>query len=196
MISGARQEKFDFFFNRRFPFFSSPHSLRVSLNANMVKYTSTFKDEVLREYCPDIRGHSFRCLARRFGIKGGASTLSRWYHRWNGNPLSLRRKSGSGRKFLLTPLQVQRYILRPIERKNKKHQAVQYGQLQESLQQQVGHAVSVRTIRRYGKETAGCHGKTTIARTPMERKIKIYILNFSIYYACGKPYLLKLCFSC
>lgn len=135
----------------------------------MVKYTPAFKDRVLREYCVGNRDSSFRALARRFKIKGGMSVIQRWYRRWKGTPLSLGRKKGSGGKRVLTSNEVQRYILRPIERKNKKHQAVHYPELKEPLERAVGHSVSLRTIQRRGKEEASIHGQSTIARTDLER---------------------------
>ena len=134
----------------------------------MVKYTPSFKDRVLREYRARDRNYSFRALALRFNIKGGMAVIQRWYQRWNGTPQSLERKKGSGGKCVLTSRDVQRYILKPIEKKNKKHQAVHYSELKESIEQAVGHPVSLRTIQRRGKEEAGIHDQSTIARTHME----------------------------
>lgn len=139
----------------------------------MVKYTPAFKDEVLREYSPGVRGHSFRALARRFKIHGGMSVVQRWYSRWKGSPQSLARKVGSGGHPVLTREQVRRYILRPIEAKNKKHQAVHYSELKESVESSVGHSVSSRTIRRRGKEEMGCEAKSTVARTERECKTQL-----------------------
>ncbi len=136
----------------------------------MVKYPPAFKDEVLREYRPGVRGYSFRALARRFKIHGGMSVVQRWYSRWKGSPQSLVRKKGSGGHPVLTAAQARRCILKPIEAKNKKHQAVHYTELKESVEAAVGHSVSVRTIQRRGKEELECKAKPTIARTRQESK--------------------------
>jgi len=140
----------------------------------MVKYTSAFKDRVLRQYCVGVRGHTFADLARVNGIKGGESVVRKWYHRWKGNALSLQRKAVSGRPRVLTPSQVVRYILRPIESRNQKHQPVHYTELKGPVEKAVGHSVSVRTIQRRGKEETGCRIQSTIPRTPQERTIFTY----------------------
>jgi transposase len=153
--------------------FSSLHFLSVSLRHTMTKYTPAFKDEVLREYCPGMRGHSFRALARRFKIRGGKSVVQCWYSRWKGTPQSLARKRGSGGRYVLTPDEVQRHILRPLEKRNQKHKAMHYTELKESVESAVGHSVSVRTIQRRAKEELGCKAKPTISRTELECKIQM-----------------------
>jgi len=135
----------------------------------MVKYTPAFQDRVLRQYCAGVRGHSFADLARHHGIKGGASLVHKWYSSWKGNAQSLLRKSGSGRPRVLTCPQVVRYILRPIESRNQKHQPVHYTELKGPVEAAVGHSVSLRTIQRRGKETAGVRSRSTIPRTLQER---------------------------
>jgi transposase-like protein len=154
--------------------FSSPPLSTVYLHIAMVKYTPLFKDQVLREYCPGNRGQSFRFLARRFGIKGGESVVRTWYHRWKGNPQSLERKPGSGGRYVLTPKEVEHYILRPLERRNQKHQPVHYTELKGPVERAVGHPVSVRAIQRRGKEEAGCRSHSTVPRTVQERTTSTY----------------------
>jgi len=163
-----------FSFNRTSVCFASFTFPKRLSTLPMVKYTTTFKDHVLREYCPGNRGHSFGALARRFGITGCESVVRTWYHRWKGSPQSLARKPGSGGRYVLTSNQVERYILRPIERRNQQHQPVHYTQLKESVQTAVGHSVSLRTIQRRGKEMVGCRVQSTIPRTPQERTTSTY----------------------
>ena len=134
----------------------------------MTKYTSSFKHQVLKEYCAGDRRHSFRALARRFGIPGGKSVISAWFRHWDGTPHSLERRAGSGRRARLTPAQVERYIVKPIRRCNQNHVAVEYHELKEAVEDEVGHSVSVRTIQRRGKEVGGIHGQSTIPKTPQE----------------------------
>ena len=114
-------------------------------------------------------GHSFDALARRFHIPGGRRAVSSWHRQWNGTPLSLERKPGSGRRALLTPTQVARLITKPIRRCNRNHVAVEYPQLLESMEQELGHPVSLRTLQRYGREEGKVHCESTIPRTPEER---------------------------
>ena len=70
---------------------------------------------------------------------------------------------------MLTPAQVARLIVKPIRRCNRNHVAVEYPELKERVEQEVGHSVSVRTIQRYGREEGKVQDQTTIARAPMER---------------------------
>ena len=142
---------------------------------NMTKYTSVFKHAVLQEYCAGNRAHSFRALARRFKVHGGPSTICKWYRNWKGTQQSLERRAGSGRRTLLTPAQVERYIVKPIRRCNKNHVAVEYHDLKDDVEEKVGHSVSVRTLRRYGKEKSQVHFQHTIRRTPVERTLRKYI---------------------
>ena len=135
----------------------------------MTKFTPRFKQEVLRQYVAGDHGHSFDALARRFHIPGGRRAVSSWHRQWNGTPLSLERKPGSGRRALLTPTQVARLIVKPIRRCNRNHVAVEYPQLLESVEQELGHPVSLRTLQRYGREEGKVHCESTIPRTPEER---------------------------
>jgi len=134
----------------------------------MGKYTPMLKHNVLRQYRLRKRGYSLPALARAYSITGGESVIRKWLKRWDGTMLSLERKPGTGRKPILTPLEVQRHILRPIQKKNEKHQAVHCSNLEEPVEKAVGHSVSVRTIQRKAKEALGCKAQTTFARAELE----------------------------
>ena len=112
---------------------------------------------------------SFAALARHFNISGGRKVVRDWFRRWDGTPLSLERKEGSGRRALLTPSQVNKLITKPIRRCNQNHTAVEYPELWKSVQQELGPDISLRTIQRYGKKQEGIRNKTTIPRTSAER---------------------------
>jgi transposase len=146
----------------------------------MVNYTPTFKHDILMQYVAGSRSHGFRALARRYGIQGGGSTLSKWYSHWDSTPQSLERREGSGRRTILTPQQVQRYIVRPIRRKNQDHVAITYPELKENIEEKIGHSISVRSIRRHGREEGGVRYRTTQPRTEQERK---YIHNIRYHYS-------------
>ena len=148
--------------------FSTIVSPWTHLRVDMVKYTANFKHTVLLEYCPGIRGHSFRDLAHRFKVRGGHKAILGWHRQWKGTPSSLERKKGSGRRALLTPKQVERLITKPIRRCNQNHVAVEYHELREAVEHEIGHSVSVRTLQRYGKERTDIHCESTIPRTEKE----------------------------
>jgi len=70
----------------------------------------------------------------------------------------------------LTPKQVERLIVKPIRRCNRNHVAVEYHELKDSVEQEVGHSVSLRTVQRYGLKEEKIHDESTIPRTDVERK--------------------------
>ena len=52
----------------------------------MSKYTATFKERVVREYQPGVRGQGFQALAQRFKVgKVGPSAklIKIWWEKWN-----------------------------------------------------------------------------------------------------------------
>jgi transposase len=143
----------------------------------MVTYTPHFKHSVLRQYAVGIRGHSYRDLAYRYDIQGGPSLIRKWYQHWDGSRQSLERTPGSGRRVLLTPQQVQQYIVRPIRRKNQDHIAISYPELKDNIEQKIGHSISVRTVRRHGRDEGHITSHSTVPRTEQERKFMHNIID-------------------
>lgn len=135
----------------------------------MPLYTPEFKQHVLTHYQPGVAGCGFHTLAVRFAVPGGASTVRGWHNRWDGTVLSLHRKPGSGRKPILTPLQIQRHIVEPIRRSNRQHKAVHYQPIRARLIAATGKKPSERTIRRIGHDAAIKHQRTK-KRTADERQ--------------------------
>jgi transposase len=120
----------------------------------MKQFTPEQKHEILLEYSARSHTHSFRALADRHAVPGGAEVVRRWYLRWNRTAVSLQHAKGAGRPRSLTAEEVQRHITAPIRRRNRAHQPVHYSELQPAVEQCTGKKVSSRTIRRYGKEEA------------------------------------------
>ena len=126
------------------------------------------KHEILSQYVAGDRSHSFARLAQRYNILGGSSLLAKWYSSWNGTAASLERQTGQGRMARITPQQVNKLILKPIRRANRSHVAIDYPELKEVIEEKVGHPMSVRSIRRYGRDMGGVTAHTTIPRTQQE----------------------------
>ena len=145
----------------------------------MAKYTPQFKHEVLQQYTAGNRSHSFEALARRYKIRGGKSLIRKWYKRWNRTPQSLQGAEGSGRRGLLTPEQVKKFIKKPIRRSNRAHVTIEYPELKASVEEKLVHTISLRTIQRYGLEEGKISSHTTIPRTEKERK---FILLLSLIF--------------
>lgn len=129
----------------------------------MVKYSPFFKHNILTQYSPNQPHNGFHSLAVRFQIRGGPSTVKRWYDRWDGTAKSLERRATSGRPRLLTSRQVQQYIGAPIKKKNQLHQRIDYASIHQQIKPKINKSISLRTIRRYGKERLGIKKKRTKA---------------------------------
>jgi transposase len=127
----------------------------------MSDYHPSWKQFILEKYRPNTYGCGFRALARAFKVKGGARTVSDWYHAWEGTVESLKRKKGQGRKRKLSEEEVKQYILEPIRKKNRKTEPVQYRDVLAPLQDGTGKKVSLRTVQRIGKENAGINTERT-----------------------------------
>jgi hypothetical protein len=126
------------------------------------------KHHILLEYAPHDTTRSFSALARRHAVKGGADVVRHWHDRWDGTPASLQRKTGTGKAPLLSRAQVSRHIRTPILAANRAHRAIHYTELLPRVQAATGTQVSMRTLRRYGKEELGARQKHTKKRTAAE----------------------------
>jgi hypothetical protein len=138
----------------------------------MRRFTPELKHDILTEYLPHSHDNSFQALADRHNIKGGKGTIQRWYARWDGTPSSLRQRAGAGRHRLLSAAQIRDTIALPIRNRNRSHHAIHYTELLPTVRDQTGTTVSLRTIRRYGKEIIRARDRSTRSRTAAESKCK------------------------
>jgi transposase len=127
----------------------------------MVKYSSSFKHNILCQYQPKQYGKGFESLARLHNVKGGRQTIQNWYQRWDGTINSLEHKQGAGRPTLLSSAQQKQYVLTPIRKKNTQHQGVNYRMIHENIKSKINKNISLRTIKRYGKEKLNIKKKKT-----------------------------------
>jgi hypothetical protein len=118
----------------------------------MSHFSADTKHHILLEYRAGDAARSFSALALRHAVKGGKRTVQRWHRQWDGTPASLQRRQGSGKACLLSRAQVSRHIRAPILAANRAHRAISYTQLLPRVQSKTGKLVSIRTLRRYGKE--------------------------------------------
>lgn len=126
------------------------------------------KHAILLEYAPHAPSRTFAALAARHSVKGGWRVLQRWHQQWDGTARSLQRKAGSGKQRLLNRAQISRHVRAPILAANRSHRAISYTQLLPAVQAKTGVELSVRTLRRYGKEEHGAKHKHTKKRTAAE----------------------------
>lgn len=157
------------------PFSSNPFVSFISLNlfihsssspsiANMKHFPPNFKQWILRQYKPDSRTQGSTALARFIGRKFASSTIRRWYGLWKGGEKSLERKKGSGRPRLLSREEATVHIGDRVRRANREHRAIHYTSLLPDVQRETGKKVSLRTLRRYGREVAGIRQRRTKKR--------------------------------
>jgi transposase len=126
------------------------------------------KHHILLEYASHSATHGFPALAARHAVAGGARTVQRWYQRWDGTPASLEEQPRTGRPRALSKAEVSRHVRAPILAANRSHRAISYTQLLPAVQAKTRVELSVRTLRRYGKEEHGAKHKHTKKRTAAE----------------------------
>ncbi len=134
----------------------------------MSEFTPQHKHSILQLYHAGERGTGFKALAHRFGVAGGAHTLSRWYQRWDGTPTSLQEQPRSGRPCILNPAEVSRHVRAPILAANRAHRALHYTTLLPAVKAKTGKELSIQTLRRIGKQELGAKQKRSKKRTAGE----------------------------
>jgi len=138
----------------------------------MQTYTRQHKHSILSHYCAGDRAASFRALARRFAVKGGAAVIQRWHQRWDGTPQSLEHKKGAGRPRALSRREVQQHVRTPILRANRAHKAVHYTKLLSTVQAKTGKQIALRTLQDYGKQELGAKQRRGKKRTAEESECR------------------------
>jgi len=127
-------------------------------------YSTEYKQQVVTYYIQHQSSTSFRAVAALFNVKGGPSTVYRWYNRRN----SLQTKARSGRPSILSTREIDTHIKNKIIAKNRLHQAVHYTNLINNIKTATNKNVSLRTIQRIGKNTLNVKLKKTCKRTTDE----------------------------
>jgi hypothetical protein len=157
-----------FFVRAARPLFSLTFVPLACTPPRMREFTPQHKHNILTHYRVGVRGAGFDALARRFAVKGGGSLIRIWHARWDGTPASLAEQPRSGRPRILSRAEVSRHVRAPILAANRAHRAVHYTTLLPAVRAKTGKEVSVRTLRRYGKEQLQAKGKRSKKRTADE----------------------------
>jgi hypothetical protein len=131
---------------------------------------SNTKHHILLEYSANDRTRSFSALAARHGVRGGRATVHGWYRRWDGTAASLEEKSRPGRPRLLSTAQVRRHLQPRVRAANRQHRAIHYPDLLPALINQTHTSLSLRTLRRYGRQELGIKQRRCKKRTLDESK--------------------------
>ena len=144
--------------------------LQPHTHSTMPRLTPQYKHGILTHYHARTRGCGFHALATRFAIPGGASTIRKWYQRWNGTPQSLQPHRSTGRPRALAAAQISRYIRAPVLAANRAHRAIHYTTLLDSIRRRTGAQVSLPTVRRLGRQALHASNRRTVRRTSQERR--------------------------
>jgi transposase len=129
----------------------------------MSKYSASFKVEVVKEYRKNTRGASFRTLAKKYGIKGGAATVREWWLTWTrgGQTVeSLEPRLRGHRRHKLTEKEeelIRDYVLQ----KNEEKKAVDYKRVHNYIVQKTKKDIAYSTIKGIGKELGISWKKTS-----------------------------------
>src|SRR5665647_2362227 len=125
-------------------------------------YSTDFKQRVLEQYQLGVRGYGFKSLAHRFNITGGHQTIADWYSDWDGTEQSLISKPREGRPPILSSIESTNYIDSYVHQRNQQHRSVNYRSVRDRVLSATGKAISIRTVRRIGKEAKDIKWRTTI----------------------------------
>jgi transposase len=136
----------------------------------MTHFTPEVKHSILLEYCAGDNNHGFEALARRHAVRGGRRVVKRWFDRWDGTPQSLQEGDRTGRPRIVNADKAGAIIKQSVGRANRKHMAIDYVKVADDIRTKTDADVSVRSVRRWGREM-GVQHKRAIARTENERRI-------------------------
>jgi transposase len=124
-------------------------------------YTAAFKQQVLNEYQPNIRGHGFKALAKKYAIPN-MSTIHSWYEQWDGTRASLELLPRGGRKRTLTQAEGHALIFKPVHKALKKKQKINYKDIHTQIiaKPEYSH-ISLYTVQQMGKHNHRLKWKRT-----------------------------------
>ena len=152
----------------------------------MSNYPAAFKERVVREYQPGVRGKGFQALEKKYkvGQSGPSKRLIKvWWKKWvaGGKTLAaLESVPGGGRRSILTEKEKQKHILKFIAHKNLIGEAVDYKEVHRNVIAKTKKDISLREVRRIGKNELDITWKNTTLVTPAEGKLE----DFLTYVPC------------
>jgi hypothetical protein len=123
----------------------------------MKQLTAQQKHSILTHIQARREGERPEDIAALHGVSVGRSTLYTWQQHWDGTPQSLEHKAGAGRPRVLSTAQVTRHVRPRVLAANRRGEAVHYSSLLPTVQRVTGTELSLRSLRRYGKEDL--HGR-------------------------------------
>jgi len=120
----------------------------------MPKYSAAFKEKVVREHQPGVRGKGFAALATRFKLKG-ANVIRKWWRKWHAGGRTvdaLQEEVRGHRRSILTQREKERFILDYVSHKNAEGIAVDYKDVHKNVVKHTKKKISERAVREIGYE--------------------------------------------
>lgn len=128
----------------------------------MIRLTAQQKHDILVHIRNRRNDENPVTVAAQYGVILDRKTVWRWQQKWTGTPQSLEHRRGAGRSPILTPVQVTRYIHRPILAANRSHRAINYPKIHQLVQEKTGKSISLRTIQSIGHDKL--HARKILSR--------------------------------
>jgi transposase-like protein len=120
----------------------------------MPKYSPAFKERVVREYQPRVRGKGFAALATKF--PGPSSTLiQKWWRKWTAGGRTVEAfepEAGRGRRSILTEKEKEKHILKFVIHKNVIGEPVDYKEVHENVISKTGKDISLTRVQAIGND--------------------------------------------
>jgi transposase-like protein len=135
----------------------------------MNRYPPAFKERVVREYEPGVRGKGFNALAKRFKIPS-PRLMQEWWKKWRAGGQKLdafEDQAGGDRRSALTQREKERYVLDFVSHMNAKRQAVNYADVTKNVRKNVkrlrntDEKLLLRIVQRIGKDEMNLSWKKT-----------------------------------
>lgn len=141
-------------------------------------YPATFKERVVKEYQPGVRGHGFKALAKRFkegkSVPGPSEKLIRsWWRKWDAGGRTLAAlELPRGRRSILSENEKQKHILKFVMHKNLIGEAVEYKEVHENVVSKTNKDISLTQVKDIGKNELDITWKQTTLVTPADGKLE------------------------
>jgi transposase len=122
----------------------------------MQKYPVSYKERVVREYEPGVRGKGFKALGNRYNL--APRLIKLWWKKWEDGGRTreaLEQQHGGGRRSKLTDKEKEKHILEFVNEKNAMAEPVDYLEVHENVIATTHKEISLRTIQEIGKEELG-----------------------------------------
>lgn len=142
----------------------------------MSKYSASFKELVIHQYKKKTQGQSFRALAKKYGIKGGAKVVRDWWLTWTkgGKTLEALQPQAKGHRRQILTEKEENLIVDYVEKKNEAKKRVDYTDVHEYVVKKTKKDVALRTIQETGKELGISWKKTTRTLTCEGKNLALF----------------------